>query len=177
MNKIWASLAIFAYFIMGLAAATTATIFVVLGVGFHALVSNSMAPHHPVGSVVVTIQTPTPELIVGDVVKLPLPDKSGHHYVHRVVGIDRTSEVTSYVTKGDNNKRADPWALQILSPTTPRVIATVPLVGHLNTITSPRTSQLVLSSAVGVFAVIAINRAFGIIRKRPKGAHADLPNS
>ena len=67
----------------------------------------SMEPRFHTGDLV--IARPAPTYNVGDIVIYAVPDKlyRSHRVVHRV--IDRTEGV--YVTKGDNQDHADPWAI------------------------------------------------------------------
>jgi signal peptidase I len=160
MSRFKGTLSDLGYWALIVSTALLTTLFLSFGVGFHALLSNSMAPEHPAGSVVITIQTSTEQLQKGDVIKLPLPNGTGRHYVHRIVEVDTESTHTTVVTKGDNNVAKEPWSLQILSTSTPRVIATIPLVGHLVVLTSPLWAQLLLASIVVGFVLVALLRAF-----------------
>lgn len=151
------------YWVVTTIVTVVTTLFLIFGVGFHALLTNSMAPDFPAGSVVVTIQTSTARIEEGDVIKLPLPGGHGEHYVHRVVEVLPIVTATTVVTKGDNNPSPDPWTLEILSPTTPRVIASVPFVGYLNELTHSTGTKLFLASMVMGGVGLALHR----VRRSP----------
>lgn len=146
--------------------ASSTFLVIYLGVGFHAVLSNSMAPSHPAGSVVVTIQSKTKDIKVGDVIKLPLPNSSDQSYVHRVVEAKPHGGNTIVKTKGDRNESDDPWSLEILSATTPTVIATIPLVGHLNGLTGNLWVKVSLILTAATASAIALFRSFSRFRKK-----------
>jgi signal peptidase I len=149
----------------------------IVGVGFSPVLTNSMAPDHPAGSVVITIQVPSHELEVGDVVKLPLPSSEGQSYIHRVVDVTPYGESTILVTKGDNNVARDPWVLEVVSSTSPLVVATIPVLGALTAVTGYRSAQLLLGVLAFAFVAIAVVRAFWRPLRNPqRGKHrADTP--
>jgi signal peptidase I len=136
------------YWVVTAVAVTATAIFVFFGVRFHPLLTNSMGPELPAGSVIITIPATTQDLREGDVIKLPLPDGSGHDYVHRIADILPKTPHTTVVTQGDNNANPDPWVLEILSTTTPLVVASIPYLGHVNSLTSGFAPRLLLISVV-----------------------------
>lgn len=158
-----------AYWIIAAVAVIATALFLLLGVRFHPLLSNSMAPQLPAGSVVITIPAATTDLATGDVVKLPLPTGSGHDYVHRIAEIIPNAPHTTVVTQGDNNSAPDPWALEILSTTTPRVVASIPLLGHISGLTSMLEAQLVLASVVVASMGLVLLRTLRRPRRRAGG--------
>jgi signal peptidase I len=160
MRKQQGALAHLGYWLVSLSVIVGISLFFLFGVRFNAVLSNSMAPQHPAGSVVVTIQKATDELGEGAVVKLPLPNGSGQSYIHRVVDVLPNGRSTTVMTKGDNNVAQDPWSLEIHSPTTPVVVATIPLIGHFTSFTSNIWVQLLLASIAVSFVSIALVRAF-----------------
>lgn len=136
------ALAIFAVASVGLAISLF-----IFKIGFTTLVSNSMSPSIPVGSIVITHQVSTSDIRPGQIVKLPLPDSSAQ-YVHRVMTADPGKLGVEMTTKGDNNPAQDPWKLAITSSETPVVIASVPLVGFLNNLTGNFWIQMALVGLV-----------------------------
>lgn len=148
------------YWLVALALSLTAASFPIFGIGFNAVLSNSMAPEHPAGSVVMTVQVPTEQLAVGDVVRLPLPGSSGESYIHRIVDAIPNGVATTVTTQGDRNVAPDPWSLDIISPAAPVIVATIPLIGHLTGVTSAIGVQLLLMGLVAVFILITLRRAF-----------------
>ncbi len=107
------------------------------------VVSGSMAPTMPVGSLILERAVPAEQIGVGDVVTVPRPDVNGL-VTHRVVSVEPLhDDIVSLVLKGDANTSEDP------SPYLVRDVglhvATVPLLGYL---------ALFLRTPGGIAAVI-----------------------
>lgn len=137
-------------------------------IGFDAILSSSMAPAHPAGSVVVTFQIPTSEIKPGHVIKLPLPNSEPESYVHRVISAFPAEQGIVVVTKGDGNAMEDPWSLAIISTTTPVVVATLPFLGFLSPVLSQFWIQLSLALIVLASVSISMFRFFGTRQRRAK---------
>lgn len=71
------------------------------------VLSGSMRPQIPPGSVELFLPEPTKELRIGQVVAFH-PPKASFVVTHRVTGIDKSHGVW-ITTKGDANNTADPW--------------------------------------------------------------------
>lgn len=90
---------------------------------FVPVLSNSMAPEMPKGSLAVMDSVPRASIAVGDVVVFTAPDGSHRRVIHRVqhlYGPDEASRINGWsadraflLTKGDNNPQADPWLLTL----------------------------------------------------------------
>jgi signal peptidase len=119
------------------------------------VLTGSMRPGMPAGSVAVVEQEPTSALRVGDVVVYQAPIADHRIVSHRVVSIE-ASGAASYViqTKGDANNGPDPWTAKISSPTVWRVRAVVPRLG--TAIRFLRMRQLHLALLYGVPLVLAL---------------------
>ncbi|RIJ56103.1 signal peptidase I, partial [Clavibacter lycopersici] len=96
----------------------------VLGVTrFVPVLSNSMAPGMPVGSLAITAPTPRTEVATGDVVVFTAPMGPRVRVIHRVTHVfgpedaDRldgwSADRLAIQTKGDNNPAGDPWIVTI----------------------------------------------------------------
>jgi signal peptidase len=90
--------------------------------------SGSMAPHIPVGALIVTVPVDG-AVAVGEVILFPHPWRRAT-VVHRVVALERGAVESHYVTKGDGNDADDGWRIAV-SSVKGRVVATVPYVGYL----------------------------------------------
>ena len=78
------------------------------GVRAQVVVSGSMEPDLPVGSLLLVRSTPVSDLVIGDVVTVVRPSGPGL-VTHRVVGIEETEEgATALRLKGDANEGSDP---------------------------------------------------------------------
>jgi len=104
------------------------------------VVTGSMQPTIPIGSLVVTEQLPAGQLQVGDVLVFPNPNDTKLTIVHRIVWLshDQSGDVLVR-TKGDYNALPDQWTIKRQSAATAdRVIYIVPgagtVAGYLQTI-------------------------------------------
>jgi signal peptidase len=82
-----------------------------LAVGGNALtvLTSSMAPKYPAGTLIVTKPTPVDEIRVGDVLTYQIASGSPAVISHRVITRTiSTDGETTFITKGDNNADADP---------------------------------------------------------------------
>jgi signal peptidase len=99
------------------------------GYSLQGILSGSMEPALPVGSLVITRQEERYE--IGDIVTYALPGNRDELITHRVVGNDRQPARTYLVTKGDANPNGDRWRVpsdQVVG----RVVAWVPWVGSVH---------------------------------------------
>lgn len=92
------------------------------------LVSGSMAPAMPAGTLVVTRPVPPDDLRAGDVVTVPLPG-TGSLVTHRVVAVDRATAPPTATLRGDANDADDPHAYPLSRPVR-RAVLHVPHVGR-----------------------------------------------
>lgn len=98
----------------GIASVIIAALVVIYGVEFSRVMSPSMTPLMPVGSVAVTSHIPADQLKVGQVVILRTPGDNAP-YIHRVVALQFAPEGLVIRTKGDANPSADPWTVTVTS--------------------------------------------------------------
>ena len=80
------------------------------------VLTGSMKPLLPVGTVVVTRPVPSSQVTVGDVIMFMPPKEwagpDAKPVIHRVAEITHTEDgATGIKTKGDNNTAVDPWTL------------------------------------------------------------------
>ena len=104
------------------------------------VVTGSMQPTIPIGSLVVTEQLPAGQLQVGDILVFPDPNNTKLTIVHRIVwlGHDQTGDVLVR-TKGDYNALADSWTIKRQSSAeADRVVYIIPgggtFAGYLQTV-------------------------------------------
>ncbi|MFC4244166.1 signal peptidase I [Gryllotalpicola reticulitermitis] len=94
--------------VIGALAIVFVAVALVMGLRPADVVSGSMRPTLPVGSIVLTKEVPASTLKVGDIVQLPRQDTDGV-VTHRIQHIAAASNGTYRLTlKGDANKLADP---------------------------------------------------------------------
>ena len=93
------------------------------------VLTGSMQPTMPVGSMVVTVPTPARAVRVGDVITYRIPVEDRRVVTHRVVEILRHGDQPIVRTWGDANKDPDTWVAELKGGTVWKVRATVPKVG------------------------------------------------
>lgn len=73
------------------------------------MLTASMRPHFPAGSIVVVSESPTSSLRAGDVITFNAPTPDRPVVTHRVVSVDHSGTASRVVTKGDANNADDSW--------------------------------------------------------------------
>lgn len=81
------------------------------------VLTGSMAPVAPRGSLAIVTPTALRDLHVGDVLTYAIPVEDHHVITHRVIEIRRSGSGAAIRTKGDANEAADPWVAQVDAPT------------------------------------------------------------
>lgn len=127
----------------GLGVLLSVAIFVFSATGTARLVpvlSNSMAPNMPVGSMALTIPVSESSIQVGDVIVFSNPTQPSTRVIHRIThvyGLDEAEQFSNWspdvlfaTTQGDNNPQADPWIVTIADATIWRLQTSVPFLGY-----------------------------------------------
>lgn len=123
----------------------------ILGYNYKTVLTGSMEPAIPVGSIVITKEQSSYEM--EDIISF---QEEGAIITHRIITIDRER----YITKGDANNVADTEEVQqkqILG----KVILTIPLLGYL---------VMWLMSPVGIISLFIIIGIWYIATGRNRGA-------
>lgn len=128
---------------VGLGVLLSVAIFALSATGiarFVPVLSNSMAPNMPVGSLALTVQVPQDSIEVGDVIVFSNPTQPSTRVIHRVTHVFGPDEAASFsnwspdvlfaTTKGDNNPTADPWVVTIADPTVWHLQTSIPYLGY-----------------------------------------------
>lgn len=116
------------------------------------ILSGSMSPRLPTGSVAFAMPASQRSIRVGDVIVFNIPIGDHHQTAHRVVRVLDGGRKPVLVTKGDANKTADPWRLKLSGDSAWIVRAQIPLVGYA--VTFVRRWVLLLVGG-GVLALLA----------------------
>lgn len=127
-----------------------------LGIGPHfanyrtlTMLTASMRPAYPPGSIVVVTEEPVSTLKPGDVITFHAPTPNRPVVTHRVVTVEREGAATRVTTRGDANNAADPWGeFAINSATVWRARGEIPLAGHAIANLRRPEVQLVLTRAL-----------------------------
>jgi signal peptidase len=77
----------------------------------YTVLSGSMEPTLPVGSVIVAVPARGEELNTGDVITVANPQHAGTLVTHRIVAIENGPHGRSFTTKGDANSAVDSWVV------------------------------------------------------------------
>jgi signal peptidase len=155
--------------VVGVLCAATVVALLLAGWRPVVLVSGSMAPGMPVGTLVVTRPVPAEAVGVGDVVTVPLPG-SATPVTHRVAALRTSADGRVLATlRGDANAADDPDEYA-LPDRTRRAAVHVPRVGRLVT----GASGTVLTAGAGALVVLAMLPAR---RERPATARRGVVRS
>lgn len=94
------------------------------------ILSGSMAPAIPTGSLVLATRAPLASVQKGDVIVYRIPIGDHHLTTHRVVAVLQGGAHPIVRTKGDANTRADPWKARLDGPAAWKVSLTMPFLGY-----------------------------------------------
>lgn len=96
------------------------------------MLTGSMTPQYPVGSILVLRPQPTSSLQVGQVLTYAIPVEDHRVVSHRVIGVERDAAGAYVVrTKGDANNGPDPWTARITDTSVWTARGVVPHAGSL----------------------------------------------
>ncbi len=134
-----------------------------LGLNANVIVSGSMAPALPVGSLVLYETVAPNQLERGDVISFERPGGDRAIMTHRIVAVDERGGRPVFQTKGDNNPIADPWLIRYGPGHEPkRMIAAVPYVGHALLVTkAPLAKVFLIVLALGFLYVTFLRALAG----------------
>lgn len=96
----------------------------------HPVLSGSMEPVLPTGSIAIMQEIPTSDLRVGDVITFGEPGKPDHLITHRITSITEKDGRRLYETKGDANRVKDPWQVTLRGDASYRLSKELPYVGY-----------------------------------------------
>ena len=149
----------------------------IIGAEPFTVISGSMEPTIPTGSIVVSKHAEAGEVGFGDVVTYQLKSGEPLTVTHRVVGVDVVEGKTRYRTQGDANNAEDPLPVR---PEQIRGVVTyhIPYVGYLGQLV-PMGNRQTIATIVGVcltgYAVIMLIRSFiEHRRKKQQPSEADI---
>lgn len=94
------------------------------------VLTGSMRPTMPEGSVVLTTPIPARSVRVGDVITYRIPVEDRRIVTHRVVEVLQAGDRAVVRTKGDANKDPDTWMAELTGSTAWKVRAAVPRAGY-----------------------------------------------
>lgn len=132
------------------------------------VLTESMRPTMPEGSVVMVRPVAPSDLQVGDVITYRIPVDDRRIVTHRIVDITEPGVQPVVRTEGDANNAPDPWAARIKDEKAWRVQVSVRRVGYvLASLRQPALQQL---TVLGAPALLARWMIPGLVRDRRSGA-------
>jgi signal peptidase I len=128
------------------------------------ILSGSMAPHIPTGSLAIATPSPLSAIRPGEVILFKMPIGDHHLTAHRVVRVLRAGAQPVVETKGDANSMPDPWRARLSGTTLWQVRTAVPLLGYAATYAG-RSRFLLLALA----ALAPIWLCLRLLWRKPRG--------
>lgn len=105
----------------------------------------SMRPSIPEGSMIMQTPTALSQLRVGDVITYSIPVEDHRVVTHRVVEVLEGGRSPMVRTKGDANRSPDPWVARLVGDKVWRVRASVPKLGYaLQALRQPEAKRVTL---------------------------------
>lgn len=158
-----------------------------LGFQRYVIISGSMDPTIPTGSIVYDEVVPVDDLEVGDIITFVPPPEYGidDPVTHRIYSITIGEEGSSaegqrvFRTKGDANPDADPWHMVLDEGEQARVEHIVPYLGYIYMALSNGWVQLLLiglpALGIAIFVGVALWRVSGdaVREERAEAAAVD----
>ena len=142
------------------------------------IVSGSMAPKLPVGSIAFSQRIPLRNLKVGDIAVLHPPFSANVTYVHQIVKLRRRDGRVIVNTKGIANKIDDPWTVVVRGSQVYVVRGEIPLVGFVvSWVRTPRGHELVLmgSGLLSLALVASVMSDALVDRRRRRRGRGESP--
>ncbi|MFG6402234.1 signal peptidase I [Microbacterium sp. P04] len=131
------------------------------------VLTQSMEPTLPPGTLVVIRPTPVEEIQVGDVITYQIHSGDPAVVSHRVTSKTFTNGELTFITKGDNNDAADPDPVQPLQ-IHGSLWYSLPLLGWVNNVLNGSNRTLVVAVAAGALLLYAVGMVVGEARDRRK---------
>ena len=141
------------------------------------ILTGSMQPTYPPGTLIIVKPIDTADIRIGDPITYQIESGKPDVVTHRVIAIATTDGETTFTTKGDNNSAADAKPVQPLQ-VRGTVWYAVPYIGYVNTIVNgDNRSWIVPLSAIALFAYAGWMLASGIVqtlRRRRRARNREL---
>jgi signal peptidase len=136
------------------------------------VLTQSMEPGLPPGTLVVIRPTPADEIRVGDVITYQITSGEAAVVSHRVVSKTYVDGELTFITKGDNNDANDPdpvLAVQIRGT----LWYSIPLLGWVNNVFNGPNRSIVIAVIAGGLFVYALGMLVAAGREKRRRARAN----
>lgn len=142
------------------------------GATAYTVLTGSMEPTLPPGTLIVVKEVPATELVAGDVITFQMQSGDPAVNTHRIVQVAYDSQGTPrFATQGDANEHADEGLL-VPEQVRGRLWYSVPYLGHANTALAGENRDVVvnvLGGALIVYAVWAVGSGVADGRRKRAG--------
>lgn len=119
----------------------------------YAVVTGSMEPKVPVGTLALVSKKSATDLQAGDIIAFPEPANPKRIILHRIAASQTSGTITEYTTKGDNNNAPDNWSVNA-SQVKGKMIYGIPYIGRLIMLAQQPLGFAVLVGIPAAFLVI-----------------------
>ncbi|MCR2793301.1 signal peptidase I [Microbacterium sp. zg.Y625] len=157
--------------LLGIAVAVVGLPAVVGGTAMTVL-TQSMEPRLPPGSLVVIKPTPVDDIAVGDVITYQIRSGEAAVVSHRVVSKTYADGELTFITKGDNNAAVDPEPVQAVQ-IRGTLWYSLPLLGWVNNALRGSDRTVVLAVAAGGLFLYAAGSVGSVVREKRRARTAD----
>lgn len=158
------------WILVGIAAVIAVALFVLTATGaarFVPVLSNSMAPDMPKGSLAIVTPVPAAAVEAGDVIVFTAPDESRRPVIHRVThryGPEAATTIDGWspdklflTTAGDNNPGPDPWILVLDETSVWEQYTVIPYAGWpVLSLSNPATRMIAFGTGGALIATWAM---------------------
>ncbi|MFD1713864.1 signal peptidase I [Amnibacterium flavum] len=133
------------------------------------VLTRSMEPTLPPGTLVVVKPTPVDDIVIGDVMTYQIESGKPDVISHRVIEIQSGSDgLRTFITKGDNNDAADEPVIEAQVKGT--VWYSIPLIGYVSTnIVGAGRSWIIPVAGAALLAYAALMLTLGLLGRRKRG--------
>ncbi len=149
------------------------------GLRYEPVLTGSMSPGLPTGSLLVLAPVDATRITAGQVIAFrppkPYGEPGGAPVVHRVASLTQDSGTTVLTTKGDANPVADPWHIDLASGTYSREVAHIPYAGQLVILVRSIGLTGFAAIATGFLALVLAARALRASLQAPAPAAEPHP--
>jgi signal peptidase I len=127
-----------------------------LGLQRYVITGGSMTGTIAKGSVIYSRLTPVGQLHEGDIITFAPPGYSAP-VTHRIISITKGQDGRMvFRTKGDFNKVADPWRINLMQPTQARYVFKIPYLGYFLALLSIRQVRMLLIGLPAVLIAVSL---------------------
>jgi signal peptidase len=138
------------------------------------VLTSSMEPGYPPGTLVVVAPTAPDDIRIGDVLTYQLESGKATLVTHRVIeiGTSTADGTRTFTTKGDNNDIPDADPVQEVQ-VVGTVLYAIPYLGYVNTAVNGDLRALIVPVIVGGLLVYAVWMVVSSFRDKRKKAQGD----